>query len=170
VPMIKASKAFVYFVILLCFAGSIPVTTFAADNERPRPNFLFIVTDDQSWIHTSYAGTTAIQTPNFDCIAREGIYFEHAYASAPTCTASRSAILTGQHFWRLGSAGLLYGEFPPALVNDNYQAILAAHGYKIGYTGKGWGPGKGWGTGATPVENENPAGPGFNAAKKSRKL
>jgi len=169
--MKKASKAIASLVVLLSFAGSIPTTSFATDDKPPvsttsRPNFLFIVTDDQSWIHTSYAGTKAIQTPNFDRIAREGIYFEHAYASAPTCTASRSAILAGQHFWRLGSAGLLWGEFSPTLVN--YQAILAEHGYKIGYTGKGWGPGRGWGTDRTPVLNENPAGPGFNAAKKSK--
>jgi uncharacterized sulfatase len=120
-----------------------------------QPNFLFILTDDQTWLHTSYAGYPAIRTPNFDRIAREGIYFENAYASAPTCTASRSAILTGQHFWRLGSAAQLWGEFPASLIN--YQHILASNGYKIGYTGKGWGPGR--------ALEENPAGPDFNDAR-----
>ncbi len=121
-----------------------------------RPNFLLIITDDQSWIHTSYAGYPAVQTPNFDRLANEGVYFDNAYASAPTCTASRSALLTGQHFWRLGSAGVLWGEFPAAL--KTYQAILAEHGYKTGYTGKGWGPGKSAGG--------NPAGPDYNRARR----
>jgi uncharacterized sulfatase len=88
----------------------------------PRPNFLFVITDDQSWIHTSYAGYPAVQTPNFDRIAHEGIYFENAFASAPSCTASRSAVLTGRHFWELGSAGQLWGEFPDTL--RTYQQIL----------------------------------------------
>ncbi|MBK8289484.1 MAG: sulfatase-like hydrolase/transferase [Cellvibrionales bacterium] len=55
-----------------------------------RPNFLLVITDDQSWVHTSFAGYPAVKTPNFDRIASEGIYFRNAYASAPTCTASRS--------------------------------------------------------------------------------
>lgn len=122
-----------------------------------RPNFLLVITDDQSWIHTSYAGYPAVRTPNFDRLAQEGIYFDKAYVSAPTCTASRSAILTGQHFWRLGSAGQLWGEFPPALTT--YQQILAEHGYKTGYTGKGWGPGK--------ALLGNPAGPAYNRVRNN---
>ncbi|HQQ62145.1 MAG TPA: sulfatase [Pseudomonadales bacterium] len=123
---------------------------------RP-PNFLLVITDDQSWIHNSYAGYPAIKTPNFDRIAQEGVYFENAYASAPTCTASRSAILAGQHFWRLGPAAQLWGEYPVTLVN--YQKILEAHGYKVGYTGKGWGPGKSTGG--------NPAGQDFNKLRNT---
>src|SRR5690606_17787478 len=103
------------------------------------PNFLFVITDDQSWIHTSFSGYSAVQTPNFDRIAREGIYFENAFVSAPTCTASRSAILTGRHFWELGPAAQLWGAFPDTL--QTYQQLLESHGYKIGYSGKGWGPG-----------------------------
>jgi len=91
-----------------------------------RPNFLLVITDDQSWIHTSFAGYPAVKTPNFDRIASEGIYFRNAYTSAPTCTASRSAILTGQHFWRLGSAGQLWGEFPTSMTT--YQDILEKNG------------------------------------------
>jgi hypothetical protein len=63
-----------------------------------RPNFLLVITDDQSWKHTSFAGYPAVKTPNFDRLASEGVYFRNAYTSAPTCTASRSAILTGATF------------------------------------------------------------------------
>ncbi|HRF86969.1 MAG TPA: sulfatase [Pseudomonadales bacterium] len=122
-----------------------------------RPNFLLVITDDQSWKHTSFAGYPAVSTPNFDRLASEGVYFRNAYASAPTCTASRSAILTGQHFWRLGSAGQLWGEFPSSLTT--YQQILEKNGYKIGYTGKGWGPGK--------ALLGNPAGPAYNQIRSN---
>jgi len=104
------------------------------------PNILFVITDDQSWIHTSFAGSPEVSTPNFDRIANAGIYFSNAYASAPTCTASRSSILAGQHFWRLGEAGVLWGQYDSRIVN--YQAILSDAGYHTGYTGKGWGPGR----------------------------
>ncbi|MFO1347856.1 MAG: sulfatase [Pseudomonadales bacterium] len=122
-----------------------------------RPNFLLVITDDQSWKHTSFAGYPAVKTPNFDRLASEGVYFRNAYASAPTCTASRSAVLTGQHFWRLGSAGQLWGEFPSSLTT--YQQILEKNGYKIGYTGKGWGPGR--------AIFGNPAGPAYNQIKSN---
>lgn len=128
-----------------------------ATRPLPRPNILLVISDDQSWAHTSFAGYPAVKTPNFDRIASEGVYFQSAYASAPTCTASRSALLTGQHFWRLGSAGQLWGLFPDDLVT--YQKILQKQGYKIGYSAKGWGPGK--------APAGNPAGPGFNAARRT---
>lgn len=118
-----------------------------------KPNILFVITDDQSWLHTSYSGEPGVSTPNFDRIAREGVYFSRAYASAPTCTASRSAILAGQHFWRLGSAALLWGEFQISTLS--YQRILDDIGYHTGYTGKGWGPGR--------ANGRPPAGRGYNA-------
>lgn len=106
---------------------------------RNRPNFLFIITDDQSAAHTGKAGYAAVNTPNFDRLANEGVYFENAYAAAPTCTASRSAILSGQHIWRLQSGAVLWGQWPDGMLS--YQTILREHGYRIGYTGKGWSPG-----------------------------
>lgn len=126
-----------------------------ATRDLGQPNFLLVITDDQSWAHTSFAGYPAVKTPHFDRIASEGIYFNNAYASAPTCTASRSALLTGQHFWRLGPASQLWGHFPEDLVT--YQKILQKHGYKIGYSAKGWGPGN--------APAGNPAGPGFNVPR-----
>jgi N-sulfoglucosamine sulfohydrolase len=105
-----------------------------------RPNFLFIISDDQSWEHTSFAGYPLVRTPNFDRVANQGVYFSNAYATAPTCTASRSSILAGQPIWRLGSAALLHGEFSAKMIS--YQDILADAGYAVGFTGKGWAPGK----------------------------
>lgn len=120
-----------------------------------KPNFLLVITDDQSWLHNSFAGYPAIKTPNFDRLAREGVHFDNAYVSAPSCTASRTAILTGQHFWRAGSGAQLWGAYPETLLN--YQQMLQQHGYKTGYTGKGWGPGR--------SSDDNPAGPVYNRVK-----
>lgn len=110
----------------------------AIAGDKP-PNFLFILSDDQSWQHTSYEGNPHVSTPAFDRIAAEGVYFRKAFVSAPSCTESRSAILSGQHFWQAGSGAMLWGEYPPTLPNFIHQ--LAAQGYETAYTGKGWGPG-----------------------------
>ncbi|TNF33060.1 MAG: hypothetical protein EP312_10295 [Gammaproteobacteria bacterium] len=135
---------------LLCLLAMVPSGLLLASD---RPNFLFVITDDQSWAHTSYAGYPHVKTPAFDRIASEGVYFNRAFASAPTCTASRSAILSGRHFWQTGSGALLWGEYPHELPNFIHQ--LAEYGYFTGYTGKGWGPG-------VAKENDYPTGTPFN--------
>ncbi|MGH8497670.1 MAG: sulfatase family protein [Methylococcales bacterium] len=117
-------------------------TPYFSDNSqsvRDRPNFLFIISDDQSWIHTSKTGYELVSTPNFDRIATEGLFFKNSFASAPSCTPSRSAILSGQDFWRLESAAFLWGTYSNNMIS--YQDILKSAGYAVGYTGKGWGPG-----------------------------
>ena len=80
---------------------------------RRRPNILFAIADDQSWLHAGAYGDEEIKTPAFDRIAREGVLFNYAYVACPSCTPSRGAILTGQHIWRLGEGGLLFGTLPP---------------------------------------------------------
>ncbi|TNF35567.1 MAG: heparan N-sulfatase [Gammaproteobacteria bacterium] len=122
-----------WFLLLLC------AMVFSGANADGRPNILLIVSDDQSWPHTSFAGYPAVRTPHFDQLASQGVYFERAYVAAPTCAASRASILTGRHIWGLESAALLWGYWPEGI--RSYQDMLEASGYHVGYTGKPWGPG-----------------------------
>ena len=81
-----------------------------------------------------------MQTPVFDRVAREGVLFRNSFASCPSCTPSRSSVLTGRHIWQVEQAGVLYGTIParyPVLTH-----LLEDAGYHTGYTGKSWGPGK----------------------------
>lgn len=152
-PRIKIRRLFFYLLLYLCLV----LTACAPNNEiypPNRPNFLFIVTDDQSWKHTSKEGYPLVATPNFDRIANEGLYFQNAFASAPSCTPSRSAMLTGQHFWQLESGGLLNSRYPDSAVS--YQNLLEGVGYEVGYTGKGWGPG------VIPPSARHPLGKSFD--------
>lgn len=121
--------------------------------EDSRPNILFCISDDQSWPHASAYGEPVIQTPTFDRVANEGLLFNHAYCAAPSCTPSRSAILTGQDIWRIGEGGQLFGTIPAA--HPVFTDLLAANGYQVGYTRKGWGPGNNT-AGGRP--SGNPAG------------
>ena len=109
----------------------------ATSNQRP--NILFAFADDQSWLHTSFAGDSNTKTPHFDRIARDGVYFTHCFSACPSCTPSRSAVLTGQDIWRLKQAGVLYGSIPADL--PLFPLLLSDAGYHVGYTGKGWVPG-----------------------------
>ena len=104
-----------------------------------RPNILFAISDDQSWLHTGAMGDPNVSTPAFDRVAREGVLFTHAFSAAPSCTPSRSAVLTGQSIWRIEEAGLLMGTIPSKF--ELFPLLLEDSGYQIGYTGKAWGPG-----------------------------
>ncbi len=104
-----------------------------------RPNIVFAIADDWGWPDAGVYGLPVVQTPTFDRLAENGILFNHAYVSSPSCTPSRSSILTGRHFWSLGTAANLYGDFPDSLTT--YQEILEQAGYETGWKFKGWGPG-----------------------------
>ncbi len=108
--------------------------------EGNRPNILFAIADDWSWPHAGAYGDEVVKTPTFDRLAREGALFNHAYVSAPSCTPSRGAVLTGQWHWRLEAAGNLWSVFPDKFAT--YPELLKAAGYEVGVTGKGWGPGR----------------------------
>ena len=120
------------------------------------PNFLFIISDDQTWLHNASYGDSVVQTPEFDKLASKGFLFNNAFCSSPHCSVSRAGILTGRNQWQLQEAGTHGSNFPA-----QYQVvpeILLENGYAIGYTGKPWSPGKWDITG----RNRNPAGDRFD--------
>ena len=109
------------------------------DQGSGRPNILFAIADDASWEHFGAYGCDWVSTPALDRIAREGILFNRAYTPNAKCAPSRSCILTGLNSWQLRAAANHVPYFPPMFAT--YVDVLAAFGYKTGYTGKGWAPG-----------------------------
>lgn len=113
---------------------------------KDRPNILFLFADDWGRYASIYGEATpggindVVQTPTFDRIARQGVLFNSNHVSAPSCTPCRSALLTGQHFWRTGTGSILLGATYPAEL-PSFPALLRNAGYHIGYTYKVWGPG-----------------------------
>lgn len=124
-----------------------------------RPNVLIAISDDQSYPHASAYGEPVIQTPSFDRVARNGILFHNAFTPCPGCSPMRAAFLTGQHVWQIREAGTHASSFPRELAT--FTGRLYEGGYKIGFTGKPWGPGNyktsGW--------SENPVGPAYSNKK-----
>lgn len=76
---------------------------------RSRPNFLFILTDDQSWTSLSVptdqrnpqSASDFHRTPNIAELARSGMRFSRGYSPAPNCSPTRYANLTGKTCARL---------------------------------------------------------------------
>ena len=128
----------------------------AGAQERPAPNILLAISDDQSFAHTSVSGCKAVSTPAFDRVAREGVLFNNAICGSPGCSPSRASLLTGRYTWQLEHAGTHASSFSSEY--DVYPDLLEQAGYFIGYTGKGWGPGNFKAGG----RSRNPAGPAFN--------
>ena len=62
-----------------------------------RPNFVFIITDDISARDLSVYGNEAIETPNLDRMAQNGLVFENAYLTISSCSPSRNSIITGRY-------------------------------------------------------------------------
>lgn len=67
-----------------------------------RPNILFILADDQCW-ETLGCVSGAVQTPNLDRLAEDGVLFTHAYNmggwDGALCAASRASLNTGRTLW-----------------------------------------------------------------------
>lgn len=127
--------------ILLLFAltvmGCIENTPTKKPGVKP-PNILFAISDDQSFGHTSYGGSSFINTPAFDQIAKEGIYFTNCYAGSPGCAPSRSSIVTGRYHWQNEQAGQHASSWMKKYVS--FIDLLEKNGYQTGRTGKGVGP------------------------------
>ncbi len=104
-----------------------------------KPNILFCIADDWGWPHASILGDVTVLTPTFERIAKEGVLFDHAYVASPSCTPSRSAILTGQYHWRLGESANLWSTLD--INSPVYPLLLEESGYHVGHWRKCWGPG-----------------------------
>ena len=69
---------------------------------------LFLIADDWSRIARCY-GNEVIRTPHIDQLAKEGIVFDYAFCTSPSCAVSRACILTGLHSHTHGQYGHCHG-------------------------------------------------------------
>jgi len=127
------------------------------------PNIVIAIADDWGWPHASAYGDQVVQTPTFDRVAREGVLFQSAFVSSPSCTPSRGALITGQHFWRLGAGANLHSIWPAGRFPE-YPQLLGQAGYHVGTYRKAWGPGRG-----SPGGKPYPSVDAFFAARPADK-
>ncbi len=93
-----------------------------------RPNILYLHSHDTGRYIQPYGH--AVETPNLQRLAEEGLLFRQAYCAAPTCSPSRAALLTGQSAHSSGMMGLTHRGW---LLND-YRQHLVHTLHAAGYT------------------------------------
>jgi arylsulfatase A-like enzyme len=115
------------------FAGMI--FSSCAKTNQP-PNIIVLLTDDQRTNSLScYDKGCAIQTPNIDKLANEGIRFDNGFVVSPICVVSRASIITGRYACnnRVHDFGI---PIPEEIFEDSYPARLKKAGYFVGALGK----------------------------------
>ncbi len=100
-----------------------------------RPNIVFILTDDQGYGDFSCHGHPVLKTPNLDRLHDEGIRFTDFQVS-PTCSPTRSALLTGRHEFRNGVTHTILERERLALGSVTLAEVLRDAGYATGIFGK----------------------------------
>ncbi len=104
-----------------------------------KPNILVIWGDDIGWSNLSayHRGMLGGRTPNIDRIANEGALFTDYYGEQ-SCTAGRSAFITGQHPLRTGllKVGLPGADIGLRKEDPTIAELLKPHGYATGQFGK----------------------------------
>ena len=142
-------KALALLFSLLCSAWQIQAAT------PERPNVLLIVADDLGFSDTQPFGGE-ISTPNLQGLANEGVRLTNFYAG-PTCSVSRSMLLTGVDNHQAGLGTMAEYLQPEQKGKPGYEGhlnkrvatlaeLLKGAGYNTFMTGK-------WHLGATPESN-----------------
>ena len=121
------------FVVLCC-----AVWCSAARADADPPNIIIIYADDVGYGDLGCYSATGIETPELDKLARTGVRFTSAYASASTCTPSRYSLLTGEYAFRNRDAVILPGNAPLIIdpAKPTIASVLKSAGYATGLVGK----------------------------------
>ncbi len=119
--------------------GAAALLTRCGGSGVPRPNILFVMTDDQQHGQMSCAGHPLLRTPNMDRLAAEGARFANAYCTNSLCAPSRASVLTGCYSHIHGIRGNseksdAVESLDPSL--PTFPQLLREAGYRTGLVGK----------------------------------
>ncbi|MGX9350237.1 arylsulfatase [Shimia sp. W99] len=115
------------------------VALTATAHAQDKPNILVIMADDVGWasLGSYHQGVKSIETPNLDTLASQGMRLTDYYAQ-PSCTAGRSAFITGQFPVRTGMHTVGLPGDPIGLTPEDptIANLLKSMGYTTGQFGK----------------------------------
>jgi len=143
-------------ILALVFLATAAGSALAAPSRSP--NFVVILMDDMGWRDVGCMGNTFVETPHIDRLAKAGMLFTQAYASAPNCAPTRACLMSGQWTPRHGIYTVVDPRQPPgspwhklvAAESESELATevvtlpeaLAARGYATAFLGM-WNLGRG---------------------------
>lgn len=99
----------------------------------PRPNVLFLMSDEHRADVAGFAGDEVVRTPTMDRLASEGVVFRNAYAASPICIPGRQAMMCGQ-LPRTCGVEKFGQDLPP--FSMTFALRLAQFGYRTTCCGK----------------------------------
>ncbi|MEI6945693.1 sulfatase [Paraflavisolibacter sp. H34] len=118
---------------LSAFWGHAQPATAQAGGPPAKPNIIVIITDDHAYQAISAYGSSLIQTPRIDQLARQGALMQQAYVTNSVCSASRAVMLTGKysHVNGLRDNGTFFNG-----AQETLPKILQRNGYRTAIVGK----------------------------------
>lgn len=116
-----------------CIAGSGEGMWNMSAAAEHRPNIVYFHSHDTGRYVQPYG--FAVDTPNYQRLAEEGLLFRQAFTAAPTCSPSRAALLTGQSPHAAGMLGLAHRGFRLNDPTQHLATTLRNHGYRTALVG-----------------------------------
>jgi arylsulfatase A-like enzyme len=101
--------------------------------DRPRPNILWLMTDEHRADAMHCAGHPMVSTPNLDRIAREGVRFATTYTVSPVCSPSRASAFSSRY---AHVHGVTTNQVPAHNGEIFLPSILKHYGYHTAISGK----------------------------------
>ena len=129
-------RAAIAFGIILWFhSGAGNLLRAAEQTAAKPPNIVFLLTDDQGYGDLSCHGNPILKSPNLDRLHDEGVRFLDFHVS-PTCSPTRSALMTGRHEFRNGVTHTILERERLTLQATTVAQVLKSAGYTTGIFGK----------------------------------
>lgn len=114
--------------------GGVLAGGFAARAQASaKPNLVLFLSDDHGYRDSPVYGAEDVRTPSLLALAREGLVFENAFTSSPTCVPSRAILMSGMYPARNGAMPNHSGLTPGIPTMPTY---LKALGYEVFHFGK----------------------------------
>ena len=114
-------------------------SAFASAASERLPNIIVVLADDLGYGDLGVYGSTLLETPRLDAMARQGVMLTDFYASASNCTPSRAGLLTGRYAIRSGLAHqVLFVHDKHGLPREEFTIaeMLQPLGYRSAIIGK----------------------------------
>jgi arylsulfatase A-like enzyme len=120
---------------LVMFASLAP-DALAAEAKKPKPpNVLLIMTDDQGYGDLACHGNPILKTPSLNKLSKQSVRLTNFHVD-PTCSPTRSALLTGRYSSRTGVWHTVMGRSLLRRDEVTMADMFAAFGYRTGIFGK----------------------------------
>lgn len=138
-PMATVAAAMVVTAeLLLLLLAPVPSAATAESGPAPRPANVVLILADDAGLETQVYNNTVCLTPNLNALAQRSVVFRSAFASASSCSPSRSVLLSGLPQHQNGMYGLSQDEhnFHSFEGVQSLPAILRRSGVRTGIIGK----------------------------------